>query len=217
MKLLALLAALGTASAVFAETATFDDLAEGSPTKTFTDGGITFSNLFTDQPDGSTIFTIEDASATYAGSPGFSPNNVLNFGGYAPGDTTSFSPFTSFDMSTGNIEHAISMDLFIYDFRFPDFANNVGKTLTLELYREGSLVGSTSLDFTLHGEDLWYHDKLALSGMDFDSARLVASGASNNLFFANVDNVRFGAVPEPATMAGLALGAGLLFKRRRKA
>jgi hypothetical protein len=183
----------------------------------FTDGGITFSNLFTDQPDGSTIFTIEDASGTYGGSPGFSPNNVLNFGGYAPGNTTSFAPFTSFEMSTGSVEDAMSLDLFIYDYRFPEEASNVGKTLTLEVYRDGSLVGSDSLTFTLHGEDLWYHDKLSLSGVEFDSARLVASGSTNNLFFANVDNVRFGAVPEPATMLGLAVGAGLVLKRRRKA
>ena len=78
-----------------AGTARFDTLSEGSPGFTFTDGGMTFTDLDTGF-QAPAVFLIEDASATLVGEPGFSPDNVLAFSAFATGPTAVYGTFSSF-------------------------------------------------------------------------------------------------------------------------
>ncbi|MEA2552152.1 MAG: hypothetical protein QOJ65_328 [Fimbriimonadaceae bacterium] len=207
MKFTVSVAFLACSAAGFCSIATFDTYTEGFFATTLTDGGITFYDADAYDPDGGPgMFDIEDASSL--SDPSFSSPNTLNFGGYSAGPGYGGGRIGSFFMTNGHVETSASMDL---------YATANGNTATLEAYLEGNLVGSASVVLTGAFSRL-NHYTLGITGVSFDTLKFVGSGADQNgAVFTMVDNVRIGAVPEPASFAALAVGAGVLLRRRRVA
>jgi len=181
-------------------TANFDDLTEGSEGQSFSDGGISFSDIderIPNQPGGT--FTIQ---ATTANLPGFSPPNYLTFEGFVPGpaDTNySFGRFGSADIGFSGIGSFASMDIF-------GFGTLSTNTLTLEALLGGSVVDTDTTTFYSSSVGVVYRP-LTVSGT-FDSLQLVAAGPDNNgTDFFGIDDVNITIVPEPSA-SGL-LGCGL--------
>jgi hypothetical protein len=99
-------------SPALAGTANFDALTEGSPGFTFSNGGMTFSDLDTGF-QAPAVFLIEDASVTLAGEPGFSPNNTLAFSAFATGPTAVYGTFSSFVITPSQAYSSIQMTVFL--------------------------------------------------------------------------------------------------------
>ncbi len=118
--------------------ASFDNLSESFHAPTLTVGGITFSGLDPRIAGVSpgTNFTI-DATTDLAGFPGFTPPNVLDFGGFVPGPGIGFGRMGQFDMTTGGLETAATVNVF-------GPGNQPPNLLTLEALRNGGVVARAS-------------------------------------------------------------------------
>ncbi|MCL4219789.1 MAG: hypothetical protein KJZ65_00325 [Phycisphaerales bacterium] len=185
-----------------ASVATFDTLSEGVLGTTFTDGGITFSDL-DDRAGGFPVpFTCERADGTMPG-PGFSPPNALGFGSWVPGPDAAFSQIGSFRFTTGTIQTSASIDVF-------EWGTPAGNFISLEAYRNGLLVRSTTVQTPGNWQINHWH--LHVSGAAFDTLRINGTGPhSFGTFIGLVDNVVV--IPAPPTALALTLLA--LHGRRR--
>ncbi|MGD0252703.1 MAG: hypothetical protein ABSC01_08395 [Verrucomicrobiota bacterium] len=186
-------------------TANFDDLTEGSEGSSFSDGGISFSDI-DERILNSTVNTF-DIQATTANLPGFSPPNYLTFEGFVPGDTDSFGfgRFGSANIGFSGIGSFASMDIF-------GFGTSSANTLTLEALLGGNVVDTDTVTFYSSSSGVVYRP-LTVSGT-FDSLQLVAVGPDNNgTDFFGMDNVNITIVPEPSASALLCCGlAGIIFR-----
>lgn len=211
MKLRILLLVAGVAVATASQAAliaNFDSFSEGDVFDTFTDGGITFSNVFRHQTS-YTNFAIENASNGELGG-NFSSPNVLGFGGYVPGGGVAFGAFGGLTFSAGNATSA-GLDLWTFPL------NMGGNTITLTGYKQGQVVNSDSYLVPTFSTSILYH-RFDLSNDDYDLFKLTSDGPSvQGDSFIDIDNVQVqtSAVPEPAVVAGLGLGL-LAVRRRRK-
>ena len=184
-------------------TANFDSMAEGVAGTTFTDGGITFSNLdrrFPGQP-APNIFTIEWTTASI---PGFTQPNYLTFGAYTPGNAGSFSlgRFGSADIDFSGMATSVTMDII-------GVGTTSSNTLTLEGIFGGSVVASDTVNFLYPTHSVIYRP-LSISGM-FDRLRLVAAGPDDSgIVGFGVDNVNVTLVPEPAAATLFLIGCGAM-------
>jgi hypothetical protein len=185
--------------------ANFDDLTMGFVGKSFTDGGITFSNLDTAGGPSHTF-------AVQVGSDGatFSSPNYLVFGVYSPQPGLLLARFGSMDISFAGEATTVSLDVFASTGLF-----SWENSLTLEGLMAGSVVASE----TVIVSQWWPYDgPLSVSG-DFDSVRLVASGQyDNGAVILGLDNVIVTIIPEPHTNGLVAAGISLLaiaYKARR--
>jgi hypothetical protein len=181
---------LGLTITARAQLATFDSLPEGLTATTFTDGGITFSNLDRRIPGEAVpapfaIDTIGDGS--FEGLP-YSPPNVLGFGGYSAGPGVYFYGFGSFEMSTGAPAGSVSLELF-------DSGSQPRNVIHLEAFLNGQSVGASDVSIP---RDLYFHHfTLAISGVTFDRLRLSAGPQDNSVILAVIDNVQIGPVVQP--------------------
>ncbi len=181
-------------------TATFDSFSEGDTSVTFTDGGITFSDL--DERIGTVpdSFSIESTDSSLFG-PSFSPPNYLTTEGFAPGSGFSFGRFGSARI-TPQIEGTVaSLDIFSF--------SGSPNILTVEALLNGTLVASDFITFDFGSGVL--SQALTISSVQFDELKLVASGSQDDgVIFIGIDNVSITPVPEPTTIALLGIGlAGL--------
>jgi len=167
--------------------ATFDSLPEGPSTTILTDGGITFFGLDNRLPGSPTPlrFTIEGVGdGSLVDQDGFTPPNVLGFGGYGPGSGLALSRVGEFRILPP--QRAKSAQLELWQSGGPG-----GNVVTLEAIRRGSVVATDSV--TLLGDVLVHHHTLSVSGRTFDELRVVGSGETDNgVFFAVIDSVRIG-------------------------
>jgi hypothetical protein len=169
--------------------ATFDSLPEGTAGTVLTDGGITFLGLDQRIPDspGEGVFVIEQADASHLGGPdGFTPPNVLSFGGVAPGPDVGFGRVGEFRISAPKRGKSASLELWY-------FGSVPGNVVTLEAIRRGVVVATDAV--TLLGGNVVHHYTLAVSGKPFSELRVVGSGETDNgVFFGLFDSVRIGRV-----------------------
>lgn len=204
-------------SPTLAATANFDSFSEGFSGTSITDDGIKFFDL--DQRLSPELvpykFYIESTEENLGSL--FSPPNYLTAGGFAEGSDFAFGRFGSARISTGKVERSASLDIFSQLF------SPSKNTLTLEALLNGKPVASSSAalaDFDISGTSSLLQKTLAVSGVEFDELRLVASGPDDDgVAFIGVDNVRVG-VPEPNAASGVlavgAISALSLLKRKRK-
>lgn len=169
-----------------AVTATFDGFSEGFSSPVLTDGGITFFGVDRRVPDDppDAGFTIE-STTSLSHLPGFTPSNVLGFGGYAPGPGVAFARIGEFRLTTGRPETEAKLN-------FYGFADQSSTVLTLEASYNGVVVGSDSTN--LGGEGVVIaHWALEVSGILFDELRVVSSGPVNQgTAFLVADTVTIG-------------------------
>ena len=87
--------------------------------------------------------------------------------------------------------------------------------MTLEAISGGMVVANDSIVLASDPSGaFWVHHTLSVSGVEFESIRLVGSGPENQgAFFGQIDNVRM--VPAPGATSAAAL-AGLIALRRRR-
>ncbi len=125
-------------------------------------------------------------------SPPFSPNNFLAFNKYAD----AFPPET------------VSFDYAISSFSL-DFAGSSG-IISLAGYSGATLIDQISMNVT---SGIW--SSLSISGGLFDSIVFSVSNTDGHFVVDNLSIVKVTSVPEPASLAILALGvAGIGFSRR---
>src|SRR5262245_48601386 len=96
------------------DVANFDSQTEGFIGTTYTEGGITFSNIdrrIPGQPAGGT-FAIDNATNDLTGRAGYSSPNVLGFSAYSPGSSTGFGRLGSFEMQPSQVSTAATIELF---------------------------------------------------------------------------------------------------------
>lgn len=203
---LALAALFFGSSIVYAaqtNTATFDDLSEGSVGTSFSDGGLTFSDLDMRVPGQSVYpFVIDQANSTLS-SP-FSAPNALGFGGYVVGPSAAFQRFGSAWIDFSGSGSSASLQVFA---EYVPFGDDITKnTLSLEAWNGSTMVSSVSTSFTMQS-GVQEHS-LVLSGVvPFDRLELYSSGpVDDGVSFILVDNVTVTVVPEPKVLPLLAMG-----------
>jgi len=76
--------------------------------------------------------------------------------------------------------------------------------------------GSTSQTFTITNQWQSFNLNASFVGLDRVEVRDTLAGGFNLIPGVQLDNLRYNAVPEPATLAALGLGAAALMRRRRK-
>jgi hypothetical protein len=172
----------------------FDDLTMGFVGKSFTDGGITFSNL--DMRGGpSRTFAIQ---TSLKDTPGFSPPNYLIFGAYSPQPGFLLTRFGSLDITFSGEATAATV-----------YAHTVSSAniLTLQAFQNGNVVAAETL---FASEASSGFAPLTVLG-EFDRLRLVASGAyDNGAILLGIDNVSVTIIPEPHINGLVAAGLTLL-------
>jgi PEP-CTERM motif len=195
----------------FTLTATFDELQEGYSYRTsFSSGGLLFSNLQTNMPDGSGAFVIDAANANTLGSS-FTAPNVLTTMGYVPGPGTGWGRFQSMDIALaepGSDMHSIILDI------WTSVSITRGNTVTLAGLRNNVVVSSVTYTPV---DELVDHELLSLSGNTYDKFRIYSQGSMHTgVVFASFDNFRVEATPVPEPTALLSIGLGLLAFRYRR-
>jgi hypothetical protein len=166
--------------------ATFDSLPEGTVAPVLTDGGITFFGLDQRIPEftGSYVFVVEQADVSQLGPVGFTPPNVLNWGGIVPGPGVAFGRVGEFRISPPNGGNWASLELW-------ELNSPAGNVVTLEAIRRGVVVATDAV--TLSGGTVVRHFTLTVSGKRFDELRVVGSGDTDmGVFFGLIDSVRIG-------------------------
>ncbi len=197
-----LLSAVLFPAVAFAQDATFDAFPEGVIALTFTEGGITFSNLdvaFPGSP-GFSSFICEQADGDLAGQPGFTAPNCLGAMGYSPGPSASFGRTFSYEMTTGQLNTLGRLELW-------DSGSIPGNTISLEAYLGGTLVNSHTIvsQFAFPAT----HYTLTVSGVPFDMLRLQGAGPQEGgCFFALVDGVHISGSPTTGTAVCAGDGSG---------
>lgn len=191
-------------------TATFDDLGEGPVGTSFSDGGLTFSDIDERIPEPSIYsFDIDQATATLP--PPFSPPNVLTFGGYIPGPECAFGRFGSAWIDFSGIGSSASLDVF-------SLAGYPQNTLSLEAWDGSTMVASVSTSFA--NPNTIQYSSLALNNVaPFDRLELVSSGPVDyGVSFIDLDNVSVTTVPEPNGLSLMILGfvTAICLRRRAK-
>ncbi|MCV2883210.1 hypothetical protein OE749_00695 [Aestuariibacter sp. AA17] len=187
-------------------TSDFEDMSEGFAGTSFTNNGITYSEM---APFDNTYE--EGVIDTFGSSV---PNsNVLLMGGFGPTPGPSFS-LNSFSTMTltfsGLIANSIGLDV------ITGYNNLNTPALLLDVMFQGNVVGSTSLQFPSPA-GFYRSDRLSFSGAQFDSVRLYSSD-TNAYLGAAFDNVsvNIAEISEPLTFSLLSLGlAGIAFSRRK--
>ncbi len=76
--------------------------------------------------------------------------------------------------------------------------------------------GSTSQVFTITNQWQSFNLNASFVGLDRVEVRDALAGSFNVIPGVQLDNLRYNAVPEPATLAALGFGAAALMRRRRK-
>ena len=161
--------------------------------KTFTDGGITFSNLDT-RGGPSHTFAVQVGSD----GVGFSPPNYLVFGIYSSQAGLLLARFGSMDISFAGEATTVSLDVYASTGLF-----TWENSLTLQGLKAGDVVASE----TVLASQYWPYDGLLNVSGDFDRVRLVASGQyDQGAVMLGVDNVSVTIVPEPHTNGLVAAG-----------
>ena len=187
------------ASEPYSFVASFDHFQENYNTTRLTDGGITLSDL--DRYLGSGFpepFAVESVGPVNNLGPLFTFPNFLTFGGTVPGPGYGFGRFGSAKITSGREAIAARMDI---------FSGSVSpNTLTLQALLNGTVVATDAMTFSQ--KDM--RTRLEISGISFDTLRLVSSGSfQNGAAFIGIDNVNITNIPEPATLLLLGLGARL--------
>lgn len=197
-------------------TANFDDLSEGFYATSFSDGGLTFSDLDERIPDtpGPYYFTIDGTTAGDLPSS-FSPPNVMTTEGYVPGPGVSQGRFGSAWIDFSGVGSSASMDVFasIPPLGLGDYTQN---TLSLEAWNGSTMVASVSTTFaqvyTIQ------ESSLVLNNIaPFDRLELVSSGPVDyGVSFIDLDNLSVTAVPEPKGLSLLTVGLVAIICLRRR-
>src|SRR5262249_11405937 len=147
-----------------------------------TEGGITFFN-FDNLLGGTPTMVVEDSSGVFL-PYGFSPPNCLGFTTFVPGPAVSFGRIKVVCMRTGQLETEGQITVF-------ESGTGAGNTITLDALRNNAVALSTSLVVGGGGGVNAY--TLRISGVSFDTLRLIGSGPNDQgCFFALVDNVSIG-------------------------
>lgn len=204
----------------------FEDLNEGFLGTSFTKDGVTYrdvNNVSGFYPDGEAFgpgepgdqVIIERAVPFYQDFPDYgSPNNAMTFGSaFVVGDNLSIGALASVFIDLSWLASSASFDIAFYE-------NGPwgGIEFRLDALRNGSVVASDSFVLAAGGDrDNPNFTSMSVSGAEFDTLHLYAT--LNGEYTAPrgmIDNVSIQAVPEPATLAALGLGAAALLRRRRK-
>lgn len=174
-----------------AATARFDGPAEGETATLVTDDGVVLDQLDVRVDGGPSVFTIEDASGTLAGLPGFSPPNALGFGGYVPGEGAAFGRFGEVRIHGPSPADRGVVEVFQL--------GNDGVVLRLEAWRGGAVVATDEV--VLAG---WVtsHHTLTVAAPGFDHLRLSAGDSPDDAAFLLVDDVRLDLRDEPEVAPG---------------
>lgn len=177
-----ILLAASVASAAHAQTATFDNLSEGTTSTTIVENGITFSDLdqfFPGVPP-PRPFAVEQSNADLTGQPGFTPDNTLGFGGWSPGPGTSYGRCGSFSITPPQVSSAATVEVFVFEF-------DVGNSIDFIAFRNGAEVSRTSQPVPRFPTT---HLTLSMQGVEFDRLQVLGSGPNNQgSFFASIDTV----------------------------
>ena len=165
-------------------------------------------------------FAIDDVTDHWLEFPNSLPyvdGCVLNINGFGFGPNGyMYCGVRYFKMTTGQLENygAISVTYLVED----EQSNFRQNTVTLEAWRDGTLVGSDStyLDNVV-GEPSRHKfgaSRLEVSGVEFDMLRIVSAGPENDgIMVGSFDNVLI--TPEPGAAALLAFGAFAMLRRGR--
>ncbi|WDD98774.1 PEP-CTERM sorting domain-containing protein [Thalassomonas actiniarum] len=197
----------------------FSDLEEGFHGATLNDNGIIFSDV--KEVAGErypTHWAIDEIDPSALPGEGTVPGiKQLTFGGYSSGVTSgSGSSFGSANIDF-EAENAHSATVNIYD-----TGNTVfwawSNILTLEALFNDSVVASSFISFD-DNQGLQRVQSLSVSGVNFDSLRLVASGAEvQQSVFISIDSVSIETgtltVPEPNSIVLFSVLALVAFRRK---
>ena len=158
-----------TSASAYILTANFDDLTAGSQGTSFSDGGISFLNLY----EGDTNLSPFAVQTTTTVISGFGtgtnvPNNYLTFGGYQPGNAVTFGALSSVTINFPGTASAASLYI---AFQGDTSTTN---TLTFEALNGTNIVTSQTLAFNTNGFALT-SDPFSLSG-SFTSLKFLVSG-----------------------------------------
>lgn len=163
--------------------ANFDAQSEGGIGTSYAEDGIVFSDLDRYLGSAPDSFTIEEASSTLAGMPGFTAPNTLAFGGYSSGPSAAFGRCGKFLITPPGVRD--SAELHIYTFG----SSSAGNQILLEAKLTGAVVATDSV--LLPTASGVHEFTLTINGADFDSLQVTGQGASNSgAFFGLVDSVR---------------------------
>jgi hypothetical protein len=198
--------------------ANFDDLPEGNIGPVFASGGIVFSDLdrrVPSDPAPGQISFCADQSTILGGPyylPGFTPPNIICFGGYGPGaDNYSLGVLASLRMSVPVLCERVDLDLF--SFRFSEGV----AAYQLLAFNGTNLVASNSIP-AIPGDNtgpIVRRQHLALGCVPpFDSARLQVL-PTNAAAAVSMDNVEFtpvGAVSPPQLQRVKTTGPNITFE-----
>ena len=222
-RLTCIILALGFSAAMADVFQNYEDLNEGFLGTTFAHGGITYHDVngvggvF---PEGGTFnpgelgeqIIVERATLFYNDFPAYgSPVNALTFGSaFVPGDNLSIGALASVWMDLDELGGAAGLDIAYYE-------NGPwgGITYMLDALRDGQVVATDSFVISnLGGRDTPTFATMSIAGAEFDQLHLYAwyngqySGPRGM-----IDDLAITAVPEPTSLALLAL-AGLALPRR---
>lgn len=194
---------------------TFDSLPEDMYRPVIVDGGITFyaADAHLSIPYSGTL-VVDDASATMPHVPEwqafFTSPNVLTMTVLCPGPEMGSPRFGEVKMSTGQTENLASIDVFVSDW---GMASNFA--IVLDAYYMGSLVATDSVPLGLQQTRC---ETLTVSGVDFDTLRLTASGPdpATAYFMGAIDNVLITPEPSPAIVLLVLLASWSAYGPTRK-
>lgn len=204
----------------------FEDLSEGFLGTSFTKDGITYrdvNNVSGFYPDGEPFgagdpgdqVIIERAVPLFEQFPEYgSANNAMTFGSaYIVGDNLSIGALASVFIDVPWLGQSASFDIAFYE-------NGPWGDIEfrLDALRNGSVVATDSFVLAGGGDrDNPNYTSMSVAAAEFDTLHLYAT--LNGEYTAPrgiIDNVAIQAVPEPATLAALGLGAAALLRRRKK-
>jgi hypothetical protein len=205
----------------------YEDLTEGFLGETFVHNGVTYRDVnrvngfypdgtpFNSTENGNELI-IERATLLYNDFPTYgSPVNALNFGSsFINGDNLTIGALASVWMDLAAPGSSAGFDLAFYEngpwgnIEFRLEALNNGQVVATDTYTLSNLGGRDNVN--------WRHFSVSAPG-GFDQLHL--SAWLNGSYTAPrglLDNLTVTAVPEPASMALAAIGAGALIARRRR-
>jgi hypothetical protein len=194
--------------------ASFDGYAEGPIDKSFTDGGITFSDLDVALSGGPFNFIAEDASSSTW--PQLSKPNLLSWTGYFEGPAYGLSRFRGMAITFPGVATHVAMDVF--SSRNSDHISRPVLTLTAFLNDTPVSTVTVQLDEGLQIDSFAHYRALSIDAAAFDRLTLRISSQLDDPPFAlmGIDNVRATVIPEPSILALSVVALAALPTRRRK-